>query len=102
MPHPIWGPPDHELETVTITLTLGTRRNGRHTKVQAHGSSSTRRVPLWSVSEAWTSGEVQAGLQPGDAIHHIALVALQDRPTSQNHMERSLMGEGWEQLSLDV
>lgn len=93
MPHPIYGPPSHQLETVTFTLQLPTRRNQYLTRLEVRGEASTKRSSLWSVSESWTPAEQEAGLQPADALHHLALIALQDRPSSQEELFRQLTGE---------
>lgn len=102
MPHPIYGPPQHRLTTVHFTLSLPTRENGRHTRLEAQGRASTQRSSLWSVSETWTWAEQRCGLEPTDALHHLALVVVQDRPSSQDHLEASLTGNGWEQLELPI
>lgn len=100
MPHPIYGPPDHALEVVRVVLRLPTRRNGHTTLLEAHGESSTKRGPLWSVRETWAADEVQRGLQPVDAVQHLLLVASQDRPASQDPLERALLGQAWEEVPL--
>lgn len=102
MSHPIYGPPQHRLTQVLFTLHLPTRENGHLTRLEAQGRSSTTRASLWSVSESWTRDEQRAGLEPTDALHHLALVAVQDRCSSQDHLERSLTGNGWEQLELPM
>lgn len=102
MAHPIWGKPQHQLLRVTFTLELPTSQNGRTTRLIAVGSSETARASMWVVRETWSPSEQEAGLQPADALHHVALVALQDHPTSQTQMEACLIGEGWEQLQLDL
>lgn len=103
MPHQIYGKPSHQLETVTLTLHLPLRRNGYLTRLEASGRSSTKRGSLWSVSEQWTVDEQAAGLQPSDAVHHLALIALQDHPSSQEALFRQLTGQRWiqEELPLD-
>lgn len=102
MPHPIYGPPSHRLTTVHFVLTLPTKENGRHSRLEAHGRSSTSRAALWSVSETWTQSEQDAGLQPTDALHHLGLVAMQDQPITQRQLELGLTGQGWEQLELPL
>ena len=100
MTHPLYGPPSHKLERVAFTLHLPDRRNGYLTRLEARGETSTQRRSLWTVSEQWTAGEVSQGLQPADAIQHLALVASQDHPASQEALERSLTGGGWEDVAL--
>lgn len=102
MPHPIYGPPSHVLETVTFKLTVPTARNGRHTKLEVQGRSSTQRASLWSIHETWTQAEVEHGLQPSDSLHHLALIALQDHPASQTQVESCLTGQPWSQLELPL
>ena len=100
MPHPVFGPPDHRLERLELKLYLPTPRNGRHSRLTAHGFAETKRGALWTVQETWSWSEQQAGLQPCDAVHHIALAAFQDHPGSQDAVERSLTGQGWEDVPL--
>lgn len=102
MPHPVYGPPEHRLEVVRLSLHLPTSRNGRRARLEAQGTCSTQRASLWSVSETWTPEEHRAGLEPTDAAHHLLLCAMQDRPNGQYALERALTGQGWEQLELDV
>lgn len=102
MPHPVYGPPQHQLEVVTLRLALPTNRNGRRARLEAQGRSETQRQALWSVTESWTAEEHRAGLEPTDAAHHVLLCAMQDRPRDQYALERSLTGQGWEQLELPI
>lgn len=100
MPHPIYGRPDHVLTSVEFTLHLPTTQNGRRWRLEARGRSGTQRSDLWSVVELWSPHEVEAGLQPTDALHHLALVAAQDRPASQTALEAQMIGGGWEDVPL--
>lgn len=102
MSHKLYGPPQHQLEYVTIRLALPTHRNGRTARLEAHGRCETQRAALWSVSEMWSAEDHRAGLEPTDAAHHVLLCAMQDRPRDQYAMERSLTGQGWEQLELPL
>lgn len=102
MPHPIYGPPSHELDKVIFTLHLPTARNGRRARLEVQGRSETQRGSLWSLTETWGPDEHRGGYEYSDAIHHIALAAAQDRCSTQSHLEASLRGEGWEQLSLPM
>lgn len=95
MPHPIYGDPNHRLERVEFTLIVPTAENGRRTALAARGTSGTARAGMWLVQEEWSAAEQERGYQPADALQHIALVALQDRPTSQSQVEACLIGEGW-------
>lgn len=101
MPHPVYGVPDHKLERVRFTLHLPLPHNENVTSLTVLGESSTARTSLWSVSESWTAEEQCAGLQPADAVHHLALIALQDRPRSQEALFGLLTG--WEKgVQLDL
>lgn len=102
MPHPIYGDPSHALETVEFSLVLPVRSNEHRTSLQCIGRSGTARSALWVVKESWSWSEQEAGLQPTDAMAHVGLVSLQDRPTSQQQVEACLIGEGWSQLTLDL
>lgn len=103
MPHPIFGPANHTLETVRFTLRLPTPSNGRKTVVEASGWSSTKRASLWHHTESYDFSDMMpGGYDPADVLHHVALVALQDHPSSQHHFEMSIRGVGWEQLELDL
>nr|CRY97245.1 hypothetical protein [uncultured prokaryote] len=100
MPHPIYGKPSHQLDSATFTLVLPSRRNGYLTSLDVAGNSDTQRPRLWSVKETWTVAEQECGLQPTDALHHLALIVAQDRPASQEAVFRQLTGEPWVQESL--
>lgn len=102
MPHPIYGPPSHKLETVDFRLSLPLKRSNYVTRLEVHGRASTSRSALWSVSESWTTDDQVAGLQPADALHHLALIALQDTPYSQEAVFRALTGERWVQEELPL
>jgi len=102
VPHPIYGPPSHKLETVNFRLTLPLRRNAYVTSLEVRGETSSQRSSMWFVNEKWTEADQVAGLQPSDALHHLALIALQDSPTSQEHMFRALTGERWIQEELPL
>lgn len=92
MPHPIYGPPSHVLHRVEFTLALPVRTNGYRSRVTAHGYSETKRGTLWSMSEQWEVSGRDHGLEPVDLLHHLALVSIQDHPTSQRELERGLRG----------
>lgn len=100
MPHPIYGQPRHQLETVTVRITLPSPTNGFVTQARAVGEASTRRTSLWSESVSWSADEVTHGLQPADWVNHVVLCTLQDRPASQEALDDSLIGQGWEDVQL--
>lgn len=100
MPHPVFGPPSHQLDTVELKLYLPDRRNGYMTRLEVSGRSETSRAALWTVREQWLPPEVEAGLQPADAANHVLLTALQDRPDCQSALERQLAGGGYQDVPL--
>lgn len=102
MPHPIYGPPEHRLERLELKLQLPHQRNGRRAQLTAHGFSETKRGSLWTMQESWSWSEMHAGLQPCDALHHLALAAWQDRPITQTGLELALTGQNWQQLEFDL
>lgn len=93
MPHPIFGPVEHRLDRVDVSLWLPSARNNRQTRVEAHGRSETSRADLWSYRELWSWSEQQNGLQPVDSIQHVLLVASQDRPGTQGQFQAYLTGQ---------
>ena len=102
MPHPIYGAPSHTLEAVHFRLGLPLRRNQYQTTLEVKGTASTRISRLWFISEQWTPEEQEAGLQPADAIHHLAMIALQDHPASQERVFQLLTGQRWVQEELPL
>lgn len=100
MPHPVYGPPGHQLETVKLTVRLPDQRNGRLTIIEATGETSTQRGPLWTYRETWTADETRGGMEPADVAHWLLLAALQDRPPSQEAFSRSTTPGGWEDVPL--
>lgn len=102
MPHPIYGPPEHALESVSTRLLLPTMRNDRRGQLTVTGESSTKRGSLWSYSESWEGLAGPQALAPVDTLHWLLLAAWQDRPSSQGELKRSLRPGGWvdEQLPL--
>nr|CRY95225.1 hypothetical protein [uncultured prokaryote] len=100
MPHPVYGKPKHELKTLEVNLELPGRSNGYQTSMVIRGRASTQRADLWVIREQWRPEDNERGLAASDALAHVILTALQDRPDSQSGVERSLIGEGWEDVPL--
>ena len=98
MPHPIYGPAQHQLDEVTFKLWLPRLGSKEPWTAQVHGLSTTKRTTLWTVGERWELEDVQkGGYEPTDLIHHVALVCAQDRPTTQEQVDALLHGEqGWQ------
>lgn len=100
MPHPTFGPAEHVLEVVRLSLTLPSSRNGRRASLSAHGEASTKRGSLWSYNETWTPEESVGAMSPADVAHWLLLSASQDRPASSAQLERCLTPGGWEDVLL--
>lgn len=92
MSHPTFGQPVHKLETVAIKLWLPHRKNDFKATLLATGEASTKRFPLWSHREDWPDPLEVVGMTLTDAAAHLALVAVQDQPTSQDMFEFFLRG----------
>lgn len=102
MPHPFYGPPKHDLEVIRANLVLPTRENGHVTHLTVHGDSSTARASLWTYSEAWRADHHDVMLQPTDTLHWLALAVAQDRPNTQEALQRCLLPGGWEDVPLPL
>lgn len=92
MPHPIYGQTQHHLSTVTIKLWLPSRANDWKSQILATGEAATKRSALWSHSERWPDPLEVVGMTMTDAVSHLALIAVQDRPASQDMFEFHLKG----------
>lgn len=102
MPHPIYGDPKHELDTVHFVLWLPRPSRELPARCQALGRSETSRSALWTVDIDWEDGGDQHGYHAGDFLSHVAMVALQDHPTSQRQVDACMVGEGWAQDELPM
>lgn len=95
----MWQPPNHRLERVEITLVLPDEARRTDVTIRAAGRASTRRADLWTYQEtldAWP--DVEKGYGAGDALNHIALVCMQDRPNTLDRLQFALRGGlAWEQ-----
>lgn len=92
MPHPIYGPPSHALTHVGFDLELPRRANDYEARLYAVGRSSTKRASLWTFHETYAQASPGHGMMPTDALHHLALIAMQDRPDTQARLEHFLQG----------
>lgn len=102
MPHPIYGPPRHALEQVELKVYLPTQRNGHHSRLEVNGVCETKRSPLWTYNEMWTAAQQEQGYQPADAVQLLVLTAFQDRPASQEALQRALAPGAWDQPQLPI
>lgn len=67
-------------------------------EVTITGWCDRRRRPLFQWTEVVTADE--GDLKVSDVVHHFALVAEQDRPTTNAAFHRGLVGEHWDQPEL--
>lgn len=80
---------NHRLDVIHARLELhGTPEEGMVTGLM-RGVSHGKRRNLWTEANAWESETADLRMAPADWVHHVALVALQDRP---NTGERLLFG----------
>ena len=92
MPHPIYGPPEHKLHRVEFKLELPARLNNYQAHLTCLGYASTKRATLWSTSESFECRNTVLDLAVVDVLQHVALVAIQDRPTTSSALELGLRG----------
>lgn len=93
--------PDHKLRVVTFRLEFGEPAGETVINALAQGHAETRRTSLWSEANVWTEATADVRHEPADWLHHIALVALQDRPNSTERLLFGLTGGLGQQGSLD-
>lgn len=83
----------HTLDRVEITLHLPTPRSDHRADIAARGWSTTKRGSLWTWQESWNPSEMHVeGYEPVDVVHHLLLVAVQDRPNTQERLSFGLGG----------
>lgn len=83
----------HRLETVRFNLNLYDFGDGPEQSLTVHGGSATKRTSLWTYAEHFDDETSRdKGYSVGDALHHIALVAIQDRPSRLQDLELALKG----------
>jgi hypothetical protein len=94
----------HQLDAVELVLELPNTAGPYTTAIRAHGRSYSKRTALWSYQEVFEPlSSREKGYGPADALHHIALVAQQDRPRSLAELNLALRGGvSWVQEELDL
>jgi hypothetical protein len=80
------------LESVTIKLWLPTRANDWRATMHVTGESSLKRGSLWCHTETWPDPLEVTGYSVQDAVTHVALVALQDTPATQEMFDHCIGG----------
>lgn len=81
-----------KLEAVTISVMLPTRANNWESTMFVTGSSSLKRGTLWSHSEQWADPLEVTGYTIQDAVSHVTMIALQDKPYTQEMFDYALRG----------
>lgn len=101
VPGHLWNA-QHKLERVSFTLNLQDMLSIGEVGLHAHGEASTARHHLWNYEEVFDDlSQPIKGYSAADALHHIALVAMQDRPVRLDDLELALRGGvSWSQPPL--
>lgn len=92
MGHSIYGKPRRVLHSVTLSAYLATRETNFQSSIVVQGWSQSQRTSLWSYSEKFADPVEVTSLALTDAAHHLLLVGVQDRPTSQELLDHLLKG----------
>lgn len=83
----------HTLDRVELHLDLRDPLGDGETGIRAVGRSETKRSALWTYQETFLRGDLLVkGYSAADALHHIALVCVQDRPSSLERLDFALQG----------
>lgn len=83
----------HELDRVELHLDLRDPLGDGEQGIRAVGRSEHKRTALWVYQETFVPGDFLAkGYSAADALHHIALVCVQDRPSSLERLDFALRG----------
>lgn len=91
MTHPFR--PIHRLHSIEARLVLPVEGEPQAFGLAVHGRSETKRGNLWSYQELFTPElDHQKGYSVADALHHVALVCIQDRPNSLERLNFALRG----------
>ena len=100
MPHPIFGAPSHDLERIEAKLILPTLANSHTTTLAVTGETSTKRSSLWAYAEAFRPDQIGTLLEATQQIEWVMGIAAQDRPVTQQGLQRALLPGGWEDRPL--
>lgn len=94
--------PHHKLTSVDLSLRLPADPADSWVNLRVAGRSVTQRADLWTYEEAFGPDSYsEQGYGPSDALAHIALVAIQDRPNSLARLHFALNGGlSWEQQQM--
>lgn len=83
----------HRLDRVEITLNLATSAIDGSMGLQVVGRAQSKRAALWTYHESFhPEQDLEKGYSLGDAVHHVTLVCVQDRPSSLDRLDFALRG----------
>lgn len=95
VPRHLWQA-DHSLDRLTIEVVFET---SGVLEMRAHGRARTARKNLWTYAESFPQSSND--LSAGDAVHHLALAVIQDRPRTAHLLGLSLRGGSmWDEEEL--
>lgn len=86
------------LDAFSINVRLAETPTGTLATLWGSGTCDRKRGTLWTYQE--TIGLDADRYSCHDLISHLVLVALQDRPTTEQALTRGLLGSAWEQPEL--
>nr|CRY97735.1 hypothetical protein [uncultured prokaryote] len=85
--------PIHKLDRVELALNLATSAIDGSIGLQVVGRAQTKRAALWTYHESFAEDvTLEKGYGIGDALSHIGLVVVQDRPDSVERLDFALKG----------
>lgn len=85
-------PPTPALHRVTLVLEFSEDPDDPTVTARASGESAYKRGRLWQESAVFTPSDHDLRIEPADWLHHLALVALQDRPNTPERLVFGLTG----------
>lgn len=86
------------LDSFGISCRFAQTPTGLLITLYAEGRCDRKRGTIWTYNE--TIEADQDRYSAPDLVHHLALVAIQDRPTTDLALTRGLCGSAWEQPEL--
>lgn len=94
----------HMLTSIEARLSIPHPVDRLQCVLTVHGRSVTKRANLWTYQEYFDLELMtEKGYSAADALHHIALVCLQDQPNTLERLNFALRGGlAWEQGEFDL
>lgn len=96
--------PRHHLTSIEARLSIPHPVDRLQQVLTVSGRSVTKRTNLWTYHEAFDLELMQEkGYSAADALHHIALVCIQDQPNTLDRLDFALKGGlAWVQGEFDL